>query len=141
MLRSGVKTQPLLMKPRGCPCGYRLCSAWRGFKVHECESIRELRQRRMDPANVDAVIMVEDIVSIPLEVITASKSYSHGPIILFESQYLDSDKNLFDLRVPNLTAPCDWLQQIESVINEYHSCRPGWFCSKEKSIATDHYHQ
>lgn len=93
-----------------------------GFKLHECESIRDLRQQLMASTNVDAVIMVEDIVGIPPEAIHAARSYFQGPLVLFEGRYLDGNENCFDLRIPNLTDPSDWLPRIQAVIDDHDLC-------------------
>jgi len=90
-----------------------------GYRVDECESIRDLRQKLMASAGVDAVIMVEDIVSIPPEAIIAAKSYFDGPLVLFESRYPAENEHAFDLRVPNLTEPNEWLQRIQAVVGIY----------------------
>lgn len=108
--------------------GYDACHRWTvmrfaGFKMHECESIRDLRQQLIASTDVDAVIMVEDIVNIAPEAIIAAKSYFSGPLVLFEGRYPDGNENSFDLRIPNLTGPSDWLSQIHAAIDHYHSCR------------------
>lgn len=90
-----------------------------GFRVYECESIRDLRQQLMVSTTVEAVIMVEDIVSIPPEAITAAKSYFPGPLVLFEGRYPDGYETSFDQRIPNLTSPSDWLPQIQAAIENY----------------------
>ena len=107
--------------------GYDACHRWAvlrfaGFTVHECGSIRELRQMLMTSTNVAAVIMVEDIVSVPQEAIIAARSYSDGPVILFEGRYPNESPTAFHLRVRNLTAPAEWLQGIQDVIQNHHAC-------------------
>ena len=94
-----------------------------GFRVDECESIRDLRQQLIASTDVDAVIMVEDIVSIPPEAIIAAKSYFDGPLVLFESRCAAENERVFDLRVPNLTEPSEWLQRIEALIGNYTRAR------------------
>jgi hypothetical protein len=94
-----------------------------GFRVDECESIRDLRQQLIASTDVDAVIMVEDIVSIPPEAIIAAKSYFDGPLVLFESRYPTENEHVFDLRVHNLTEPSEWLQRIQTVISNYTRAR------------------
>ena len=108
--------------------GYDACHRWAvmrfaGYRVDECESIRDLRQKLMASTDVDAVIMVEDIVSIPSEAIIAAKSYFHGPLVLFESRCAAENEHVFDLRVPNLTQPSEWLQRIQAVIGNYTRAR------------------
>ena len=109
--------------------GYDACHRWTvmrfaGFTIHECESIRDLRQQLMLSMSVDAVIMVEDIVSLPPEAIVAAKSYFQGPLVLFEGRYPDANQDCFDLRIPNLTDPSDWLLRIQTIIDRFASCPP-----------------
>lgn len=103
--------------------GYDACHRWAvlrlaGFTVQPCESIGQLRERLMVDRGVDAVIMVEDIVSLPREAITAAKSYFDGPLVLFESPARDDDHDSFDLCVPILTGPNEWLPKIEALIDQ-----------------------
>lgn len=51
-----------------------------GFRVHECESIPKLRQVLLASNDVEAVVMVEDIVRVPPEAIVAARSYFDGPL-------------------------------------------------------------
>lgn len=100
--------------------GYDACHRWAvlrlaGFTVHVCESIGELRERLMKPENVDAVIMVEDVVSVPQEAITAAKSYFSGPLVLFQARINSKHKEAFDLCIPVLSGPSVWLGQIDAL--------------------------
>ena len=101
--------------------GYDACHRWAvlrlaGFTVHACESISELRDRLLKRTPVDAVIMVEDIVSVPPEAITAAKSYFHGPLVLFQARSRSTYKDSFDLCVPILSGPTVWLPKLEALL-------------------------
>jgi len=101
--------------------GYDGCHRWgvlrlAGFTVNQCDSIPELRERLMGSEAVDAVIMVEDIVSVPPEAIIAAQSYFTGPLVLFEGRYPASRRDPFDLCIPILTRPEVWLSQINKLI-------------------------
>jgi len=107
--------------------GYDACHRWAvlrlaGFTVSQCDSIRELRDHLMGSHAVDAVIMVEDIVSVPPEAIIAARSYFTGPLVLFEGRYPANHQNLFDLCIPILTRPEVWLPQIDELAGTSHSC-------------------
>lgn len=100
--------------------GYDACHRWAvlrlaGFTVNECGSIRELREYLMGSQDVDAVIMVEDVVSVPPEAIIAAQSYFTGPLVLFEGRYPSNPQDPFDLCIPLLTRPEVWLPQIEKL--------------------------
>lgn len=102
--------------------GYDACHRWAvlrlaGFTVHVCESITELRERLMKRAHVDAVIMVEDIVSIPPEAIAAARSYFNGPLVLFQARSGSAYKDSFDLCVPILSGPSVWLPKLEALFD------------------------
>jgi hypothetical protein len=101
--------------------GYDACHRWAvlrlaGYTIHVCESIGELRDRLMKRSHVDAVIMVEDIVSVPQEAITAAKSYFHGPLVLFQARTKSAHKDAFDLCVPILSGPSVWLPKLEALL-------------------------
>jgi hypothetical protein len=100
--------------------GYDACHRWAvlrlaGFTVNQCDSIRELRELLMGSHAVDAVIMVEDIVSVPAEAIIAARSYFTGPLVLFEGRYPANHPDVFDLCIPILTRPEVWLPQIDEL--------------------------
>lgn len=103
--------------------GYDACHRWAvlrlaGFTVHVCESISELRDQLMKRAHIDAVIMVEDIVSVPHEAITAAKSYFNGPLVLFEARHQIKNRELFNLCIPILSGPSAWLPNLEALIKD-----------------------
>jgi hypothetical protein len=105
--------------------GYDACHRWAvlrlaGFAIQVCESISELRDELIKRPQVDAVIMVEDIVSVPPEAITAAKSYFDGPLVLFEARPQARNRELFNLCVPILSGPPAWLPKLEALI-ENHS--------------------
>lgn len=106
--------------------GYDACHRWTvlrfaGFKLYECESIRDLRQQLMASTNLAAVIMVEDIVHIPSEAIIAARCYFDGPLVLFEGRHPTETEHSFDLCIPNLTNPTDWLPRIQGMIDSYRA--------------------
>jgi len=105
--------------------GYDACHRWAvlrlaGFKVDQSGSIQELREQLMGSHfmgshSVEAVIMVEDIVSVPPEAILAARSYFTGPLVLFEGQTPTSHREAFDVVVPALTRPEVWLPRIDKL--------------------------
>lgn len=105
--------------------GYDACHRWAvlrlaGFTIQVCESIGDLRDQLIKLPQVDAVIMVEDIVRVPQEAITAAKSYFDGPLVLFEAHSHIKNREQFRLCVPILTGPSVWLPKLEALI-EGHS--------------------
>lgn len=100
--------------------GYDACHRWAilrlaGFTIDQCGSIRELREHLMGSEALDALIMVEDIVSVPHDAIIAAQSYFTGPLVLFEGRKPSSHADTFDLRIPPMTRPEVWLPQIEKL--------------------------
>ena len=69
----------------------------------------------MNSRSLEAVLMVEDIVRVPLEAIDAARSYFAGPLVLFEGRVPNKYRNAFDLRVAALTRPEVWLPQIDKL--------------------------
>jgi hypothetical protein len=105
--------------------GYDACHRWAvlrlaGYTIQVCESISELRHQLMNrPVVVHAVLMVEDVVSVPQEAITAAKSYFDGPLVLFEAHSHINNREQFNLCVPILSHPSVWLPQIEALIESH----------------------
>lgn len=104
--------------------GYDACHRWAvlrlaGYTIQVCESISELRDQLMKGPELDAVLMVEDIVSVPQEAIIAARSYFDGPLVLFEAHARAKNREQFNLRVPILSGPSAWLPQIEALIKSH----------------------
>ena len=107
--------------------GYDACHRWlvlrlAGFTVIECGSIQELRNLLLSTSDFKAAMMAEDIVNLPREAVVTARSYFAGPLVLFEGgRYLGKRRADFDLCVPVLTRPEDWLPRVTQVIENYCS--------------------
>ena len=109
--------------------GYDACHRWAvlrlaGYTVQVCESIGELREQLMKGPDVDAVVMVEDIVSVPQEAIIAARSYSRPARSVRRHARDPEIKSTFDLRVPILSGPSAWLPQVEALIRVINNPHP-----------------
>ena len=100
--------------------GFDACHRWSvlrlaGFTIDQSDSIQDLRERLMRSRTLEAVLMVEDIVRVPVEAIDAARSYFAGPLVLFEGRIPNKYRDNFDLRVAALTRPEVWLPQIDKL--------------------------
>ena len=84
-----------------------------GYAVDRCHTITEFRSLLSSPKPPDAVVITEEEGAATLEAIAAETSL---PVILFaeaEDTYPDS---AFDLVIPVLTSPANWLAKIRETI-------------------------
>ena len=104
--------------------GYDACHRWAvlrlaGFTVHVCESVSELRDQLLKRTAIDAVVMVEDIVSVPQDAIATAEAYFNGPLVLFEARAHVENRNRFNLCIPILSGPSVWLPQLEALVESH----------------------
>ena len=124
--------------------GYDACHRWAvlrlaGFQVDQCASIQELREllmrsHFMGSNSMEAVIMVEDIVPVPMEAIVAARSYFTGPLVLFEGRTPTVHRDVFDLSVPVLTRPEVWLPQIDKLNETIRAKALGELAENAKAV-------
>jgi hypothetical protein len=99
-----------------------------GYRVDECVSISQLQFRFQSGFQPDAVSMAEYGGSAPVDAVPAIRSFCSAPLILFRETNLvpnpngegDYDGYRFDLVIPALTQPSEWLDEIAAVIHRSH---------------------
>jgi hypothetical protein len=87
-----------------------------GYSVEKCHSITEFGRQLRSLPSLDAVVITEQGEGATLEAIEVAKSGSSLPVILFanaDDAYADSK---FDLVIPVLTSPTNWLAKIAETI-------------------------
>ena len=89
-----------------------------GYTVDDCPSVARLSLIFEQRDGADAVILSDGKRDETREAIEISRSCSSVPIILFESSDNDSDKSVFDLVIPLLSSPGEWLQRIAATIEQ-----------------------
>jgi hypothetical protein len=88
-----------------------------GYDIHTCPSLVTLDTALQDRPEPDAVV-IPGVVPMPERhnAVTLVNSLSSAPLVLFESGYDGPDESEFDLVIPNLTPPEEWLESISQTI-------------------------
>jgi hypothetical protein len=97
-----------------------------GYSVEECAGVVQLSAILSRPEEVDAVVFAENDGDVPRGAILLIRTTSTAPVILFESKdrnYGNSEVE-FDLVVPAVSNPAQWLRDIERVVER--SLRRRW---------------
>jgi len=111
------------MAPRvvhfGCDdCRRLLVLHMAGYAVDDCPSILNLRSALLDSRQADAVVFSEQDEKERREAITLARSQSSAPLILFETSNGPGDEAEFDLVIPPLTPPHEWLAKLAAAIQQ-----------------------
>jgi hypothetical protein len=100
-----------------------------GYCVEECLSVPRLRFTLTELPKPDAVAFAECDEIAELEgreadeAISLIRSSCKAPIILFQSRNRRTEVSAYDLVVPPLTNPRDWLHDVASLIEQSHAAR------------------
>jgi hypothetical protein len=65
-----------------------------------------------------AIIISDDDIRLSRDAITLVRSRSHSPLVLFQSVPDHYDESQFDLVIPVLTNPRDWLQELTALVEQ-----------------------
>jgi hypothetical protein len=104
-----------------------------GYAVNDCHSILELRSALEERHQTAAIVMTGSPGTVGRTAgrtaVRLARSCSHAPLILFRDGNDEGDKSEFDLVIPALTPPSEWLEAIATVIER---CRA--LCADSKSL-------
>jgi hypothetical protein len=101
----------------GADTHYRLAVLTRaGYSVEKCNSPAQLHALLTGIRIVDAVIVSEGDGDTPYDAISLTRSNSTIPLILFQSGNPHYDEAEFDLIVPVLTQPREWLNKVAALL-------------------------
>ena len=92
-----------------------------GYSVEGCRSVTELRAALRSQDAPDAVVITDENGSVPVEAIREVKSAARGPVILFANADEEYPESSFDLVIPVLTPPANWLARIQEAIEHSRS--------------------
>lgn len=87
-----------------------------GYAVDSCSSLEHLRfifNRTPLPA---AIVMAEHRADAHHDAIAFVRSHPPVPLVLFQSAIWSDDESQFDLVIPPLTPPDEWLEKIAALI-------------------------
>jgi hypothetical protein len=89
-----------------------------GYTVENCHSALQLEAVFDSSCPAEAVLMTDHEGKLPQDAITLTRSRSVAPLILFRDSNHSYAESAFDLVVPSLTAPGQWLEQIALLLEE-----------------------
>jgi hypothetical protein len=87
-----------------------------GYQVDRCPSLIEFRTLIRERADADAVLVTERPTADRRQVVTLTREHSRARLVLFDNSYDDTDEGAYDLIVPPLTPPREWLREIADLI-------------------------
>lgn len=94
-----------------------------GYGVAQCGSVFQLRKALLSDGETDAVLMANSPEDVSLDAIAVARSYSTARLILFRDVIADTQEEDFDLVIPPLTPPIQWLNDIAILIERSRALR------------------
>ena len=94
-----------------------------GYVVQRCESIQDIEFYLRSPHLPDAIIISGELQRTPRVATFLSNADLPLPVILFagpDESYIETE---YDLIIPALTSPLDWLSNIEETIERFQGRR------------------
>jgi hypothetical protein len=102
----------------GCdPCRRLLVLHMAGYAIDDCPSVLNLGFALQDN-QAAAVVFTGQNENERKEAVTLARSQSSAPLILFEASNSPTDEADFDLVIPPLTPPQEWLDKIAATIQQ-----------------------
>jgi len=103
----------------GCDvCRRLLVLHMAGYAVDDCPSILTLRSALQDTSQTAAVLFAGQDETERREAVMLARSQSSAPLVLFEMSNAPSDEADFDLVIPPLTPPHEWLAKLAATIEQ-----------------------
>lgn len=97
-------------------CNRLLVLKHAGYDVDDCQSLIKLGSTLSAVRQPDAVLMTEDPRASRREAIFLVRSHSSAPLVLFQTVGPTLDESEFDLVIPVLTPPHEWLERVTAAI-------------------------
>jgi hypothetical protein len=116
-------------------CSRLLVLEHAGYDVDDCPSLIKLDSALAARRSAAAVLMTEDPRVPRREAITLVRSRSSAPLILFQTVAPSVDELEFDLVIPVLTPPREWLEKIAAIIERSRSIIADSKSVREQSVA------
>lgn len=103
----------------GCDaCRRLLVLHMTGYAVDDFSSILKFRCALQDSTQTAAVLFTGEDETDRKEALTLARAQSCAPLILFETSNAPADEADFDLVIPPLTPPEEWLGRIAATIQQ-----------------------
>lgn len=94
-----------------------------GYAVERCESVNDLEYYLRSPDRPDALIVSGELRAASRVVNFLANTELPLPVILFSGAEECYGESTFDLVIPALTSPSEWLFSIEKTIELFHERR------------------
>lgn len=92
-----------------------------GYAVDDCPSILKLRSVLQEPGQTSAFLFTGRNEKECKEAVVLARTQSSAPLILFDGPNHAGDESDFDLVIPPLTPPQEWLAKIAATIQQRRS--------------------
>jgi len=89
-----------------------------GYAVDTCRTVEEFHSVLQKGAGADVILVTTGPARERRQVITLARERSHAPLVLFSTCYDYADEAEFDLVIPPLTHPEEWLRKIAGLIEQ-----------------------
>lgn len=97
-------------------CNRALVLRDNGYSVEVCPTFEEFRSTIEQRSDAEAVLVTERPGRERNEIVTLTRSWSRAPLVLFSSSYEEATE--FDLLIPPLVHPSEWLRRIATIIEQ-----------------------
>jgi len=94
-----------------------------GYTVERCESIQDIEFYLRSPHLPDAVVISGELQRASRVATFLSNADLPLPVILFGGTDESYSESEYDLVIPALTSPSDWLSSIEETIERFRGSR------------------
>jgi hypothetical protein len=92
-----------------------------GYFVAECDDVTQLQAALQSELGIDAVLLTDREGEAFEDAIRIARSFSSVPLILFRDTNLNIAEAGFDLVIPVLTPPEQWLDELGALIKRMHA--------------------
>ena len=97
-------------------CSRMLILSSVGYLTNGCESLTQFSQLLQERTDTQAILLAESSRRERRQAVTLARSYSVAPLILFDDLNTGEGEKEFDLVIPPLTRPEEWLDKIAATI-------------------------
>jgi hypothetical protein len=105
-----------------------------GYEVDRCPNLIEFRALIRERADAEAVVFTQGPGSDRRQVVTLTREHLHARLVLFNNSYARADEADFDLIIPPLTPPGEWLRQIAALIERGRGLKATATAIREESV-------
>jgi hypothetical protein len=92
-----------------------------GYVVDDCLSVKEFGSALQESADHRVILLAESSKKERRDALAIARSLSLAPIILFDNLNTGESEKDFDLVIPPLTRPEEWLEQVAARIAEFRT--------------------